>query len=561
MRRITRARLIAFFAVPVAVAAGSVALLGRSDPENAPTCTVAESSRSDYSALVGDNGLYAVPQILHGQGASLYDTAYGALALQAAGQSPRLTATADQVRELLDGDAGTSTVWARWYLAAIERTTGLAVLQEGDADVVAAELSADGHVQETPPGAPQTTEGADIANTFAAVQVIADVRGPEALQALTATRRWVAQEAASYSGHPYLYWLLAEAGREFGDEPPAALLSRAEQWLEAEVGRADEVDFSSTAHDLYGYAALMRSVGRTVPATVYAYFDPLRANLVSQRDLQLVYYVADAWRGAPDPSAGPAAGVAESVRGQQLPNGLVASPGQVLGGVDASYFVQSIRGIRGEDTCDPQLAQALGLVDDSEWRALDAPGQGMWVASMKAASGDVDPARRRQALTALLADLPPLVTPDNVRRWSLEAELVQLLGGEVPWPGQDGWPAADRIGVAGAAMLVTTLAQLHAPLDGLDAITVEDLVTALSSPALTPTTDEYFRALTAYADLGGVVSPEMVDQARERGSAVMGCADVPTLARDTAQGADCDLRSSLSLARAERQLPALVSNR
>src|SRR5215470_13210073 len=96
---------------------------------------------SETKQLLAQNGLYYLPQLRGPRDASLYDSAYGLLTLQALGQPPAARASSADVARLRQSDDVDSPIWARWYVLAIQRATGQRLLSTQDARTVAGMLT------------------------------------------------------------------------------------------------------------------------------------------------------------------------------------------------------------------------------------------------------------------------------------------------------------------------------------------------------------------------------------------------------------------------------------
>jgi hypothetical protein len=544
------------FLLPLLLAASSLFLLSHRSPAVARACQLPPGTPNQVSRLVGVNGLYALPQLVVTRPPSLYDTAYGLMALRALGHSTSTTASKAEIRRLVATEPSGSVVWARWYLLAIQQATGKPILGAADADAVRKTFVAGGYVDERPAGAPPAPAAELISGTAAALDILVATRGEAFTRQLTATRTWIRQAAARDSGHPYVTWQAARAMQNLGLPIPETLISRSTDWMAAQLRDRPRTDFGSAAHDLFGYVSLMRAARRPIPANVYSFFRPLLEQATGQRDSQLVYYVATSMAKSKDELL---SRIGSSVASRRLRTGLLAENAQIIGSVDASYYVEAIRAAQGTDSCDPGLATALRGFDSDQWNSLDPVAKGMWVASMKMASGDVDETRRNVALRAMLADLPEVLSPDNVRRWALESELIVRLGGKVPPVATAGWLVKDRLSVVGSSTLALAYADLGLSLKTLTNVRADDLKVALESPALTPTTDEYFDALQSYVMLGNRLTQAMVKQSRERVAAVGDCTVARILVRTAPNITDCDLRATLSLDRARKRISSLDS--
>src|SRR5215469_5511039 len=105
---------------------------------------------SETKQLLAQNGLYYVPQLRGPRAASLYDSAYGLLTLQALGARPQVTVSAADAVQLRQADTTASPIWSRWYVLAIGRVSGQTLLGADDASAVAQMLSSEGYFDDQP---------------------------------------------------------------------------------------------------------------------------------------------------------------------------------------------------------------------------------------------------------------------------------------------------------------------------------------------------------------------------------------------------------------------------
>jgi hypothetical protein len=556
MRHPTLPKLAAFFLLPVLLAAGALHLMSDDSPSNAQACTAEAARHQEYEPLIGNNGLYAIPQMLGKREPSLYDSAYGLLTLHSLRQHVEVPVSRAQIRALSAATGVTSRVWSRWYLYAIQQTSGKLVLDTSDSAVVAGTLTSAGYADERPPGTAHASYVELVSTTAAALDVLLATRGTAYVHGLEPTKRWIVAMVGHDPGHPYVDWQSARVMTALGLPIPEDLITRAQAWMTNQLSGRKELSYSAAAHDIFGYVSLMRAAGRSVPDDVYRYFRPLLQRFTKGTDLQLAYYVAESWTAKDDPLL---QAQKTAVTSLHLLSGLVAENAQLIGSIDATYYVEAIRAAKGESTCEPPVARALEDLVSAQWNSFDPVTKGMWVVAVKLANGDVDDGRRRGALQAMLGDLPGTLQPGNVRRWALEADLVTKMGGKVPTSTTSGWAVTDRLSLQASSTLVLAMAELHTSPRALAQVRANDLRSALRSARLAPTTYEYFDALRAYVALGGSLTPDLVQQAGEEAFAVSRCKVASGLALTAPRLEECDLRATLSLTRARQEISRLAS--
>lgn len=503
--------------------------------------------------LLAGNGLYYVPQLRGTRDASLYDSAYGLLTLQALGQPPATRPTASDLDRLRRADDVDSPIWSRWYLLAIQRATGQPVLSTQDARTVAGTLTRDGYFDDRPAGSPEPSPAEQVALSAAALDILSTVDGEGYTRSLTSTKRWIAALPDQFADNPYVLSLIAGAMAHLGLPVPPRVVQDVLAWYPKLRANPAQQDFSTVSHDLYGYTRVLAMAGRT-PQPDLNFLAPLFQAAVDQDDLQDAYYAAASWAtlsGDRDLMAP----LARRLGASLTRDGLVQEQLTDVGTIDASYELVRILQAKGVPGCSALTRSALDAAKAQLWTGWDPIDRAMWLATVQLVGGKVDTATRWAVHDALVQELPPAVTPSNAKQWAMVTELLRSVGGPIPRPAATPWPVDDRLGVMAAAMLVNGVHAAGQPLTGLSWIRQQDLAAALTRPELTPTLQEYLGALDAFLALGGQLSGAQRTGMRARLDRVRGCPGLPDLMRSAPEEQTCDLLAT----RAALDTAALVA--
>jgi hypothetical protein len=552
MRRGVRLALAVLVACLVVGAAGYGTL--RVFASGPPGCQ-RSGLASETKQLLAQNGLYYVPQLRGPRAASLYDSAYGLLTLQALGARPQVKVSAADAVQLRQADATASPIWSRWYVLAIQRVSGQTLLGADDASAVAQLLSPAGYFDDRPAGAPTPSAAEEVATTAAALDILAAIDGEAYTRSLAPTAQWIAGITAQFADNPYVLSLAVTVMGHLGLAVPPQVVSDVVDWYGKLRTSNATVDYSSVSHGLYGYTRILGMVGRT-PEPDAAFLAPFFRSAADQNDLQEGYYAAASW-SALSGDRTVIAPLEQRLRGNLTPNGLVQEQGVFVGGIDATYEMTRILEANGELGCSALASGALASAKAQNWASWDPISKGMWLATVQMTGGKADSATRWATYDALTQTMPGVLTPENAKQWAMTTELLGVTGGHVPRPTVRPWPVDDRIGVMAAAMTVNAMHELGQPAPELSWIKREDLAAALTRLDLTPTLQEYLDALRAFVFLGGNVSGAMLSQARSRLGAVRGCPGLPDLMRSTPGEQTCDLvatRSAIEAASVVRNL-------
>lgn len=509
----------------------------------------------ETAQLLAQNGLYYVPQLRGPREASLYDSAYGLLTLQALGEPPVVSVSAPDAAKLRAADATASPIWSRWYVLAIQRVTGQRLLSAADASAVARLLSPAGYFDDRPAGAPTASAAEQVATSAAAMDILAAVDGETYTRSLASTGRWIAAVPAQFADNPYVLSLAATVMGHLGLAVPPQVVSDALDWYEKLRTTTAKMDYASASHGLYGYTRILGMVGHT-PQPDAAFLAPFFRSAADQADLEDAYYAAASW-SALSGDRSVIAPLEQRLRGNLTSNGLVEEQAVFVGTIDATYEMVRILEANGEQACSGLASSVLASAKAQNWPGWDPVSKGMWLATVQLTGGKVDTATRWATYDALVRGMPDSVTPENAKLWAVTTELLTVVGGHVPRPTMHPWPIDDRLGVMAAAVTVNAMVKAGQPVRELSWVTQQDMAVALTRKELTPTLGEYLDALRAFVALGGKVSGTLPSQVRSRVAEVRGCPGLPDLVRSTPGEPTCDLLATRSAIAAASVVPNL----
>jgi hypothetical protein len=260
-------------------------------------------------------------------------------------------------------------------------------------------------------------------------------------------------------------------------------------------------------------------------------------------DLQITYYVADAWRmlgGSGEDLRHLAALVPER---RDAASGLVNAAVVRQGSLESSYYVMRIRELRGTPGRDERLVSAVHAEIDRRGGSA-GPADLLFAAATLQGNDSSDKELQRRAVTAALDQLSRPITKEILRNWMTLADLLDELGVAVPETDVRPWPIVDESDRIAAWQVIARIAHLHGHAPPPAFADVADSIPRLLSEATGETSAmelragvEALRAL-GRADRVPATALEKVLAGRR------GCPQFPALYRPAAEAPVCDLQES-----------------
>lgn len=496
-----------------------------------PSPLVAELDR-----VRDDTGLFFRPGLLAAGQPSVVESAYGMGILRAAGRPVAVPAA-----QALSGRVGEavakSSVWGAWYVAQIDADTGAPVPGDWYRGVIDS-LRPEGYFRDSSQSADD--RAADLAATAAGLDVLRARHVALAPGQVDAVARWVG-DALDRAENPYQACNAVRALHAVDrlDQPTRGRVIG--QWLGTPERLPARLDSFESVLDTYGIACLTSELSAGDRAAARVLLVPALSHPVD--DLQLLYYVADAWRligGQPDALGTLAAAATARL---DKATGLMVNVVKPIGTLENSYYVTEIRRLAGVPEADRRLA-------DGTRQALSQHGEQyslvsiLLTAVVLRAAGDRDQDLEQRAVARARQQLTAPVTRDSVSGWAMAHTLLGDLGVTGPEAPVTVWPITTREDRGLAWVLLGQLQHVrgHEPPPGFAAL-VPAIPGILATQAGLLSTVELragVAALAAADQLGSIPTAALARELAGR----RGCPDLPDLYRPSAAPGDCDLRAT-----------------
>ncbi|WP_157596937.1 hypothetical protein [Streptacidiphilus rugosus] len=496
------------------------------------------------------NGLYYQP-FLRDEPAGPEDNSYAALIRAEIADGVQMHPNAKRSAFFRSEAISVSPLVGRAWLAPLVAAGAKGLLDSTDTDAVRKLRSPQGWFTDpgTKPG--DDTVTSRVAGTVAALQVLQAIGGLTPADR-AATLPWLKSVAGTESGLDGTSAEVAIGLRLLGGTVPERLMA----------AKAPAVgDFTSLTGPQryqalvgsYAYVVIHReSVSGTVAglsAAVWTEVLEHNADTLSYPDLYSAVVVAHA------AGAGPSAfdPVRSRLSADVLPDGSVRDPSAYIGDSEASLYSLLLRGLAGEKTADPSLAQALATAEGDPHVAAD-PVAKLVTDTARVLAGDKKASADASADCRTTGVIPRSVTVDNIEEWTRLTRACQAAGVHLAAPGAAPWGLADVQHAVAAATLVTGLS---------DGGTTHGLPAWVSGTALLPWAEhpERFPSARSYATVvqayllvtGGHMDPALRGTVKRFIDPRRGCDDFPDLYQaDSVDG--CDLVTTWTVWRLELAL-------
>ncbi len=436
MRSQRRKRLIGAIVIALAGVSGVLAVRAVTSAPIGP-----QPIQDEFDHIRDGGGLFFRPEALDERRPSMADTAYGLAILSAAGQSAALPRQDQAFTSLLSATVQSSPVWGRWYALRIEEASGARLPGDWASSLVDS-LNPSGYFKDDP----HTPD--DLAAALATTAGALEVVDHEKL-VLTSVQRgslttWLTSVATRLA-NPYQACNLLRSMQSLERPDPALATTFSSRWPITNLSSLPPPNSFEQVLDLYGQACLTVRTPGMDPTPVKQALK--RALAGPATDLQISYYLADAWRmlGGPKEDL---LRLAAAVPGRRDPaSGLVNAALVRQGSLESSYYVMRIRRLRGTSWRDERLVRGVKAEIDRQGASA---GQFdlLFAAAILKENNSSDQALEQRAVAAARGPASHPVIRETARGWVTLVDLLDELGVVVPEAEVRPWPAVsedDRI--------------------------------------------------------------------------------------------------------------------